>query len=63
MKKLLESKTLTKFGNSEFADKPIKVGQLYSEFREFLPKNNVEYFVSYYSNQKKWLYLATFSPF
>ena len=25
-------------------------GQLYSEFKEFFPENNVEYFVSYYSN-------------
>ena len=23
-------------------------GQLYSEFKEFFPENNVEYFVSYY---------------
>ena len=38
-------------------------GQLYSEFKEFFPENNVEYFVSYYIHLKKSTYLATFRPF
>mgnify|MGYP004686792897 FL=1 len=38
-------------------------GQLYSEFKEFFPENNVEYFVSYYDYQQKCNYLATSSPF
>ena len=38
-------------------------GQLYSEFKEFFPENNVEYFVSYYDQHQEWRYLATFSPF
>lgn len=36
-------------------------GQLYSEFKEFFPNNNVEYFVSYFDYYRKWLYLGTFS--
>ena len=28
-------------------------GQLYSEFKEFFPENNVEYFVSYYIKPQK----------
>ena len=38
-------------------------GQLYSEFKEFFPENNVEYFVFYYGCYKKHCYLATFRPF
>ncbi len=36
-------------------------GQLYSEFKEFFPENNVEYFVSFFDYYRKWLYLGTFS--
>ena len=38
-------------------------GQLYSEFKEFFPDNNVEYFVSYYSKLQERLYLGTFRLF
>lgn len=38
-------------------------GQLYSEFKEFFPENNVEYFVSYYGQHQKPHYLAIFSHF
>ena len=33
-------------------------GQLYSEFKEFFPKNNVEYFVSYYDYYQPESYIA-----
>ena len=33
-------------------------GQLYSEFREFFPENNVEYFVSYYDYYQPESYIA-----
>ena len=33
-------------------------GQLYSEFKEFFPKNAVEYFVSYYGGNKMIQYRA-----
>lgn len=32
-------------------------GQLYSEFKEFFPENNVEYFVSYYDYYQPESYL------
>ena len=38
-------------------------GQLYSEFKEFFPENNVEYFVSYYGKIQERLYLGTFKLF
>ena len=34
-------------------------GQLYSEFKEFFPKNNVEYFVSYYDYYQPEAYIAS----
>ncbi len=34
-------------------------GQLYSEFKEFFPKNNVEYFVSYYDYYQPESYIAS----
>ena len=34
-------------------------GQLYSEFKEFFPENNVEYFVSYYDYYQPEAYIAT----
>ncbi len=34
-------------------------GQLYSEFKEFFPKNNVEYFVSYYDYYKPESYIPS----
>jgi len=33
-------------------------GQLYSEFKEFFPENNVEYFVSYYDYYQPEAYIA-----
>ena len=33
-------------------------GQLYSEFKEFFPENNVEYFVSYYDYYQPESYIA-----
>ena len=49
-------KTFTMANIIQKVQKPILVlahnktlaGQLYSEFKEFFPENNVEYFVSYY---------------
>ena len=35
-----------------FAPNKTLAAQLYSEFREFFPKNAVEYFVSYYEDRK-----------
>ena len=32
-------------------------GQLYSEFKEFFPENNVEYFVSYYDYYQPEAYI------
>ena len=34
-------------------------GQLYSEFKEFFPENNVEYFVSYYDYYQPEAYIAS----
>ena len=34
-------------------------GQLYSEFKEFFPENNVEYFVSYYDYYQPESYIAS----
>ena len=34
-------------------------GQLYSEFKEFFPKNNVEYFVSYYDYYQPESYIPS----
>ena len=34
-------------------------GQLYSEFKEFFPNNNVEYFVSYYDYYQPEAYIAS----
>ena len=34
-------------------------GQLYSEFKEFFPSNNVEYFVSYYDYYQPEAYIAS----
>ena len=34
-------------------------GQLYSEFKEFFPENNVEYFVSYYDYYQTEAYIAS----
>ena len=34
-------------------------GQLYSEFKEFFPENNVEYFVSYYDYYQQEAYIAS----
>ena len=34
-------------------------GQLYSEFKEFFPQNNVEYFVSYYDYYQPEAYIAS----
>jgi len=33
-------------------------GQLYSEFKEFFPKNNIEYFVSFYDFYQPEAYIA-----
>ncbi len=35
------------------------LGQLYSEFKEFFPENNVEYFVSYYDYYQPEAYIAS----
>ena len=35
-------------------------GQLYSEFKEFFPENNVEYFVSYYDYYQPEAYVRIF---
>ena len=34
-------------------------GQLYSEFKEFFPRNRVEYFVSYYDSYQPEAYIAS----
>ena len=34
-------------------------GQLYSEFKEFFPNNNVEYFVSYYDYYQPEAYIPS----
>jgi len=34
-------------------------GQLYSEFKEFFPENNVEYFVSYYDYYQPESYIPS----
>ena len=34
-------------------------GQLYSEFKEFFPENNVEYFVSYYDYYQPEAYISS----
>ncbi len=34
-------------------------GQLYSEFKEFFPENNVEYFISYYDYYQPEAYIAS----
>ena len=35
------------------------LGQLYSEFKEFFPENNVEYFVSYYDYYQPEAYIPS----
>lgn len=42
-----------------FAPNKILAAQLYSEFREFFPKNAVEYFVSYYDYYQPEAYVPT----
>ena len=38
-------------------------GQLYSEFKEFFPENNVEYFVSYYDYYQPESYIPSSDPY
>ena len=60
-------KTLTMANIIQQVQKPTLVlahnktlaGQLYSEFKEFFPENNVEYFVSYYDYYQPEAYIAS----
>ena len=45
-----------------FAPNKTLAAQLYSEFREFFPKNSVEYFVSYYDYYQPCLLYTSPSP-